>query len=157
MACTWKTGLIPRFLDISAISVDDIKEVLPKLSRQRIIALDQELHGYLETSILTRAGEESFKEWLRLFSLRSPSTAMKKNPPLSACPVKCLIIFNRGALCELERSGRETITESNSQRLHETNETRPNDEIDQTDQNVTVPSACIRPSRTRAKKDTCPH
>lgn len=49
--------------NISALSIEDIKEVLPKLSRQQIIALDQELHGYLETSMLTRAGEESFKEW----------------------------------------------------------------------------------------------
>ena len=49
--------------NITAVSIEDIKEALPKLSRQQLVSLDQELHGYLETSLFTRAGEESFKEW----------------------------------------------------------------------------------------------
>jgi hypothetical protein len=49
--------------DIAAISIDDIKEVLPKLTREQIITLDQELHGYVETSMISRAAEESFKDW----------------------------------------------------------------------------------------------
>jgi hypothetical protein len=47
----------------SPISIEDIKEVLPKLTRGQIIALDRELHGYLETSMITRAAESSFQEW----------------------------------------------------------------------------------------------
>jgi len=49
--------------NIAAISIDDIKEVLPKLTRDQIIALDQELHGYLETSMISRAAERSLEEW----------------------------------------------------------------------------------------------
>jgi hypothetical protein len=47
----------------SSISIEDIKAVLPKLTRDQIVALDRELHGYLETSMITRAAEGSFKEW----------------------------------------------------------------------------------------------
>ena len=45
------------------ISIEDIKEVLPKLTRDQIVALDRELHGYLETSMITRAAEGSFQGW----------------------------------------------------------------------------------------------
>jgi len=47
----------------SPISIEDIKEVLPKLTRDQVIALDRELHDYLETSMITRVAEGSFQEW----------------------------------------------------------------------------------------------
>ena len=47
----------------SPISIEDIKEFLPKLTRDQVIALDRELHDYLETSIITRVAEGSFQEW----------------------------------------------------------------------------------------------
>jgi len=45
------------------ISVDEIKEALPKFSRKQIIELDQRIHDYLETSLLTKASEVAFSEW----------------------------------------------------------------------------------------------
>ena len=45
------------------ISVDEIKEALPKFSRKQIIELDQRIHDYLETSFLTKASEMVFSEW----------------------------------------------------------------------------------------------
>ena len=45
------------------ISVDEIKEALPKFSRKQIIELDQRIHDYLETSLLTKASEMAFSEW----------------------------------------------------------------------------------------------
>lgn len=49
--------------DYSRISVKEIEEILPKLSRRQIIELDQRIHDYLETSLLTRASETAFSEW----------------------------------------------------------------------------------------------
>jgi hypothetical protein len=45
------------------ITVEDIKEVLPKLSKQQILELDQKLHDYLETSLFAKASEKAFSEW----------------------------------------------------------------------------------------------
>jgi hypothetical protein len=45
------------------ISVDEIEEILPTLSRGQIIELDQRIHSYLETSLLTRASETALSEW----------------------------------------------------------------------------------------------
>jgi len=45
------------------ISVDEIKEALPMFSRKQIIELDQRIHDYLETSLLTKASETAFSEW----------------------------------------------------------------------------------------------
>ncbi|GFP21183.1 hypothetical protein HKBW3S06_00409 [Candidatus Hakubella thermalkaliphila] len=45
------------------ITVEEIKEVLPKLSRHQIIELDQRIHDYLETSLLTKASGTAFSEW----------------------------------------------------------------------------------------------
>ena len=45
------------------ISVDEIIEALPNFSRKQIIELDQRIHDYLETTLLTRASEASFAEW----------------------------------------------------------------------------------------------
>jgi hypothetical protein len=49
--------------DPTKITVKEIKEALPRLSRQQIIELDQRIHDYLETTLLTRASETSFSEW----------------------------------------------------------------------------------------------
>lgn len=49
--------------DSAKISVDEIKEALPMLSRKQIIELDQRIHDYLETSLLTKASETAFSEW----------------------------------------------------------------------------------------------
>ena len=49
--------------DQAKITVEEIKEALPKLSRRQILELDQELHDYLETFQFTRASEKAFSEW----------------------------------------------------------------------------------------------
>ena len=49
--------------DYSKMSVKEIEEILPKLSRQQIMELDQRIHDYLETSLLTKASETAFSEW----------------------------------------------------------------------------------------------
>jgi hypothetical protein len=49
--------------DYSKISIKEIEDILPKLSRTQIIELDQRIHDYLETSLLTKASETSFSEW----------------------------------------------------------------------------------------------
>ena len=49
--------------DYSKISVKEIEDILPKLSRQQIMELDQRIHDYLETSLLTKASETAFSEW----------------------------------------------------------------------------------------------
>ena len=49
--------------DYSKISVKEIEKILPKLSRQQIMELDQRIHDYLETSLLTKASETAFSEW----------------------------------------------------------------------------------------------
>jgi hypothetical protein len=68
-----KNGIVERinykFLEdamtesINELSVDDIKAVLLKLPRNLIIALDQDIHEYLEASNISKAAEESFLEW----------------------------------------------------------------------------------------------
>ena len=45
------------------MTVEEIKEALPKLPRAQIIELDKRIHDYLETSMLTRASETAFLEW----------------------------------------------------------------------------------------------
>jgi len=49
--------------DPTEMTVKEIKEMLPRLSRQQIIELDERIHDYLETSLLTRASETAFSEW----------------------------------------------------------------------------------------------
>jgi len=49
--------------DYSRISVKEIEEILPKLSRRQIIELDRRIHDYLETALLTKAAETAFSEW----------------------------------------------------------------------------------------------
>jgi hypothetical protein len=45
------------------LTVEEIKEALPKLPKAQIIDLDKRIHDYLETSMLTRASETAFSEW----------------------------------------------------------------------------------------------
>ena len=45
------------------ITFEEIKHVLPTLSRRQIIELDQRIHEYLQTSLLSRASETAFSEW----------------------------------------------------------------------------------------------
>lgn len=45
------------------ITVEDIKHILPRLSRRQIVELDQRIHEYLETSLLTKSSETAFSEW----------------------------------------------------------------------------------------------
>jgi hypothetical protein len=45
------------------LTIEEIKEALPRLTRGQILELDHKIHDYLETSLLTRASEKSFSEW----------------------------------------------------------------------------------------------
>jgi len=49
--------------DSAKITVEEIKEALPKLPKAQIIDLDKRIHDYLETSMLIRASETAFSEW----------------------------------------------------------------------------------------------
>ena len=49
--------------DQAKITVEEIKEALPKFSRRQILELDKKIHDYLETSQFTRASEKAFSEW----------------------------------------------------------------------------------------------
>lgn len=45
------------------ISKEEIRRLLPKLSREQILELDREIHDYLDTSILMRGAQTAFEEW----------------------------------------------------------------------------------------------
>jgi len=45
------------------ISIEDVRQLLPKLSPAQIVELDREIHEYLETSMLMRGAETAFGEW----------------------------------------------------------------------------------------------
>ena len=45
------------------ISVEEIKKLLPQLSPEQILRLDQEIHEYLETYMMMSAAQTSFAEW----------------------------------------------------------------------------------------------
>jgi hypothetical protein len=49
--------------DYLKISVEEINHILPKLSRHQIMELDQRIHDYLDTSLMTKASEGAFSEW----------------------------------------------------------------------------------------------
>ena len=49
--------------DQAKITVEEIKEALPKFSRRQILEWDQKIHDSLETSQFTRASENAFSEW----------------------------------------------------------------------------------------------
>jgi len=50
-------------VETDKISVEDIRQLLPKLSRTQILELDREIHEYLETSMLMRGAQTALKEW----------------------------------------------------------------------------------------------
>ncbi len=43
--------------------IEDIKALLPTLSRAQILQLDNQIHEYLETPMLMSGAERSFAEW----------------------------------------------------------------------------------------------
>ena len=45
------------------ISLKEIQEMLPTLSRIEILELDRHIHEYLETITFSKAAESSFTEW----------------------------------------------------------------------------------------------
>ena len=45
------------------ITLKDIQEVLPTLSRPEILELDRKIHEFLETIAFSRAAESAFSEW----------------------------------------------------------------------------------------------
>lgn len=45
------------------ITIEEIKKLLPKLSHEQILRLDQEIHEYLETCMMMSAAQTSFAEW----------------------------------------------------------------------------------------------
>lgn len=45
------------------ITIEEIKKLLPQLSPEQILKLDQEIHEYLETHMMMSAAQTSFAEW----------------------------------------------------------------------------------------------
>ncbi|OGW16621.1 MAG: hypothetical protein A3G93_16470 [Nitrospinae bacterium RIFCSPLOWO2_12_FULL_45_22] len=45
------------------ITVEDIKKILPQLSKTQILELDQKIHEYLETQMMMAAAATAFSEW----------------------------------------------------------------------------------------------
>ncbi len=45
------------------VTVTEIKKLLPRLSTEEILKLDEEIHGYLETHMMMSVAQTSFKEW----------------------------------------------------------------------------------------------
>jgi len=46
------------------ITVEDIKNYLPKLSKKDIIEIDREIHRYIETAMMMGVSESAFSEWM---------------------------------------------------------------------------------------------
>jgi len=45
------------------ITLKEIQEILPTLSRPEILELDQKIHEYLETMAYSKVAENAFSEW----------------------------------------------------------------------------------------------
>ena len=45
------------------ITVEEIKNLLPRLSPEQILKLDHEIHEYLETHMMMSVAQTSFPEW----------------------------------------------------------------------------------------------
>ncbi|MFZ3090339.1 MAG: hypothetical protein WA240_06940 [Nitrospirota bacterium] len=45
------------------VTVTEIKKLLPRLSTEEILKLDEEIHEYLETHMMMSVAQTSFKEW----------------------------------------------------------------------------------------------
>ena len=49
--------------NLSPIVIKEIKAILPKLSPKEIMELDNQIHDYLENSLISRAAETAFSDW----------------------------------------------------------------------------------------------
>ncbi len=47
----------------SYLAVEDIKNAIPKLTREQLIEVDKEIHRYIETFMMMGAAETAFSEW----------------------------------------------------------------------------------------------
>ena len=45
------------------VTVTEIKKLLPRLSTEEILKLDEEIHEYLETHMMMSVAQTSFKKW----------------------------------------------------------------------------------------------
>jgi len=45
------------------ITLKEIQQTLPSLSRPEILELDRRIHEYLETMAISKVAESSFSEW----------------------------------------------------------------------------------------------
>jgi hypothetical protein len=45
------------------ITLKEIQEVLPSLSKPEILELDRKIHEYLDTMAFSKAAESAFSEW----------------------------------------------------------------------------------------------
>jgi glutaredoxin 2 len=45
------------------ITLKEIQEILPTLSRPEILELDRRIHEYLDTMAFSKAAESAFSEW----------------------------------------------------------------------------------------------
>ena len=49
--------------DQMKITLKEIQEVLPRLSKREILELDRQIHEYLDTMAFSKAAESAFSEW----------------------------------------------------------------------------------------------
>jgi hypothetical protein len=49
--------------DQMKITLKEIQEVLPSLSKPEILELDRKIHEYLDTMAFSKAAESAFSEW----------------------------------------------------------------------------------------------
>jgi hypothetical protein len=49
--------------EVEKAPIEDIKALLPRLSRAQILELDKQIHEYLETSMIMSGADRSFAEW----------------------------------------------------------------------------------------------
>ena len=46
------------------LTIEDIKKAITKLSKEQIIEIDNEIHRYIETSLMMGVAESAFSEWM---------------------------------------------------------------------------------------------
>ena len=46
------------------LTIEDIKKAITKLSKEQIIDIDNEIHRYIETSLMMGVAESAFSEWM---------------------------------------------------------------------------------------------
>jgi hypothetical protein len=54
---------MPLNSDLIRTGFQEIREMLPRFSRQQLLELDKEIHDYSEITLLTKASETAFSEW----------------------------------------------------------------------------------------------